>query len=61
MKWTISLTNEIDRLAQGIGNNKPIHGKIEDTNTVYFIQKNQVPKESKIIYANFVVTYDLKK
>ena len=39
--WTKSLANEFGRLAQGVRN------RIEGTNTMYFITKEEVPFETK--------------
>ena len=52
--WTTSLTNEIGRLAQVLGKNRPAHEKIEGTNTINFIKRRQVPRNTKVEYANFV-------
>ena len=54
LTWTTSLTNEIGRLTQGIGKNRPAHKKIKGTNTLNFIKRRQVPWNAKFTYANFV-------
>ena len=37
--WGKAMGNEIIRLAQGL------KGRVEGTNTIYFINKNQVPQD----------------
>jgi hypothetical protein len=49
--WEISLSNEIGRLAQGVGN------RVAGTDTIDFIQKNEVPANKKVAYANFICDY----
>ncbi len=48
--WFHSSANEFGRLAQGVG------GRIQGTNTIYFIHKHQVPADrwKDITYAKFV-------
>ena len=48
--WMHSSANEFGRLAQGVG------GRIQGTNTIYFIHKHQVPSDrwKDITYAKFV-------
>ena len=47
--WTKSLANEFDRLAQGVSK------RIEVTNTMYFIPKEEVPfKTNKVTYPKIV-------
>ena len=58
---TTSLTNEIGRLTQGIGKNRPSHNKIEGTNTPNFIKLRQVPWNAKVTYANFMCDIKTKK
>ena len=45
--WTTYLINEVGRLAQGIGKNRPAHEKIEGKNTINFIKRRAGPKECK--------------
>ena len=47
-----SLANELGRLAQGIR-------KIKGTNTIYFIDKSEIPKDKlrQVTYARIVVCY----
>ena len=52
--WKTSLTNDIGRLAQGIGKNRPAHEKIKGTNTINIIKRRQVPRNEKITYSTFV-------
>ena len=52
--WQRSLSNEIGRLAQGIGASRPTPEQIKGTNTLIFIPKREVPRGSKITYINFV-------
>ena len=49
-----TLTNELGRLAQGIGKNRPPDQLIIGTNTLLFVQRNYIPYTAKITYANFV-------
>ncbi len=48
--WSHSSANEFSRLAQGVGN------RIEGTNTIYFIHKQEVPQDrwNDVTYAKFV-------
>ena len=47
--WVHSAANEFGRLAQGVGT------RIKGTNTIHFIQKNQVPQErvKDVTYGSF--------
>ena len=49
--WEVSLSNEIGRLAQGVGN------RVAGTDTIEFIRKNEVPANKKVTYANFICDY----
>ena len=49
VKWETSFSNDIGRLAQGVGN----HMKNGNEN-IFLITRNQVPNEKKNIYANTV-------
>ena len=55
IKWIRALSNEIARLAKG--NDAGVIG----SDTIEFIPYNEVPKNSKVTYANFVCTYRPKK
>jgi len=46
--WTTALSNELGRLAQGIGD------RVVGTDTIDFIMKQEVPKGKKVTYANFI-------
>ena len=48
--WLLSCANELGRLAQGVGN------RIKGTNTIFFINKNCVPKGRPVTYARTVCT-----
>jgi hypothetical protein len=47
--WSKSATNEFGRLAQGVG------GRVKPTITIFFIQKDQVPKNQikDVTYGSF--------
>ena len=49
--WTKSLVNEWGRLANGIKN------RVQGTDTIEFIYKNEVPIGHKVTYGNFVCDY----
>ena len=40
--WKIVLSNEIGRLAQGVGD------RVSGTNTIYFIHKSEVPAKKNL-------------
>ena len=48
--WSTSAANEFGRLAQGIG------GRIKGTNTIYFINKREIPKDRirDVTYVKFI-------
>ena len=50
--WSTSCANEFGRLAQGVG------GRIDGTNTIFFIPKEKVPRERlrDVTYGKFVCT-----
>ena len=50
-RWTTSLSNELGRLTQG--NNAGVTAQ----DAMDFIDFNEVPKEAKVTYANFVCDY----
>jgi hypothetical protein len=47
--WSESLAYEFGRLAQGVG------GRVKGTNTIFFIQKDQVPikRRKDVTYSSF--------
>ena len=49
--WKIGLSNEIIRLAQGVGD------CVAGTDTIDFIHKSEVPGNKKVTYANFICDY----
>ena len=49
--WKIGLSNEIGRLAQGVGD------RVAGTETIDFIHKSEVPANKKVTYANFICDY----
>jgi hypothetical protein len=50
--WSVSSANEFGRLVQGVG------GRIEGTNTVFFIHESEIPKGRRkdVTYGSFVCT-----
>ena len=46
--WTTALSNELGRLAQGVGSD------IRGTDTIVFIPKCDVPSTNKVTYGNFI-------
>ena len=48
LQWNHSAANEFGRLAQGVG------GRIEGTNTIFFIHKSKVPHGRTVAHARFV-------
>ena len=53
--WNRSGANEFGRLAQGVG------GRIEGTNTIFFIHPSKIPKTRTATYARFVCDYRPQK
>ena len=49
--WSIALSNELGRLAQGV------EDRVIGTDTIDFIPKSKVPHNKKVTYANFVCDY----
>ena len=47
--WNTSAANEFGRLTQGVG------GRVKATNTIFFIHKDQVPKDQMkdVMYGSF--------
>ena len=48
--WTIALSNDIGRLAQGVGN------IIKGTNIIFFIYRSGVPAVQKVTYGRVAVS-----
>ena len=55
--WSLSFAKELDRLAQGKANHA------QGTNTIFFIDKNEIPNERKgdVTYGRIVVDYRPQK
>ena len=49
--WITSLSNELGRVMQGVGN------RITGTDTMEFVKKENIPNHKRITYANFVCDY----
>ena len=41
--WTLSTSNELGRMAKGVGKNEDCTQRTKVTNTVFFIPANKVP------------------
>ena len=53
--WERSLANEWGRLlAHGLGISRPASEQVRGTGTVFFIEKDQVSKDHRVTYANFI-------
>ena len=50
--WKLVLSNEIGRLAQGVGD------RVAGTDTIDFIHKSEVPANKKVTYANLYAIID---
>jgi hypothetical protein len=48
--WLRSMVNNLGRLAQGVGSNRPAPDRITGTNTISFIPKTSVPKGRQVTY-----------
>jgi hypothetical protein len=48
--WLHSMANDLGRLAQGIGKNRPVDQQIAGTNTIFFIEQCAVPKGRQVTY-----------
>jgi hypothetical protein len=48
--WLRSMTNDLGRLAQGVGKNRPLSQRIQGTNTIFFVHKHDVPHGRKVTY-----------
>jgi hypothetical protein len=44
------MTNNLGRLAQGVGKRRPADQQIAGTNTIFFIQKSDVPAGRQVTY-----------
>jgi hypothetical protein len=55
--WDRGLSNELGRLAQGVGKNRPLANRIKGSNTIVFIPKHKVPAGRKVTYARFVCAF----
>ena len=47
--WKTGLANEFGRLANGVGTQMP-----KGSNTIWFIDRQQVPRERRVTYGNMV-------
>ena len=52
--WTTALSNEFGRLAQGVGKRRPQDQYVQGTNTIFFIKRDNVPRDAKVTYANLI-------
>ena len=53
--WERSLANEWGRLlAYSLGISRPASEQVKGTRTAFFIEKDQVPKDHRVTYANFI-------
>jgi hypothetical protein len=48
--WLRSMANDLGRLAQGIGQDRPVDQRVEGTNTIFFIAPTAVPKGRQVTY-----------
>jgi hypothetical protein len=48
--WLRSMANDLGRLAQGVGQRRPIDQRIAGTNTIVFIHKHDVPAGRQVTY-----------
>jgi hypothetical protein len=55
--WELGLTNELGRLAQGVGKTRTPANRIKGSNTIVFIPKNKVPAGRKVTYARFICAF----
>ena len=53
--WTTDFSNDIGRLAQGVGK------RVEGTNTIFFIRHYKVPAGKRVAYGRIVVSISPKK
>ena len=53
--WITLFSNNIGRLAQGLGN------RIKGTNTIFFIHQSEVPAGKRVTYGRIVVSIRLNK
>ena len=59
--WNISGANEFGRLMQGIGIGDKDGKRVQGTNTIFFINKKNIPPDRMATYARFVCTYRPEK
>ena len=55
--WTLSTSNKLGRMAQGVGRNADGTQRTKGTNTIFFIPFYKVPKGRKVTYIRKVCTY----
>ena len=55
--WTLSTSNELGRMAQGVGRNTDGTQRTKGTDTIFFIPYSDVPKGRKVTYIRKVCTY----
>ncbi len=48
--WLRSMANDLGRLAQGVGSNRPVQDRITGTITIFFIPKTSVPKGRQVTH-----------
>ena len=48
--WTTAFSNDIGRLAQGVGN------RVKGTNTIFFVHHSKVPEGKQVTYGRIVVS-----
>jgi hypothetical protein len=48
--WLHSMANDLGRLAQGVGKNRPADQRVTGTNTIFFIKNCDVPKGRQVTY-----------
>jgi hypothetical protein len=48
--WLRSTANDLGRLAQGVGQQRPTDERVAGTNTIFFIHKCDVPSGRKVTY-----------
>ena len=55
--WTISTSNKLGWMAQGVGKNADGTQRTKGPNTIFFIPVSKVPKGHKVTYIHKVCTY----
>ena len=61
VNWTHSTSNELDKMAQGIGRKVDDIQQTKGTDTIFFTPVYKVPKDSKVNYIRKVCTYQPNK